>query len=145
MSHATSAPPATAAAQAGALAPNDLGRRLARSHAFATLLATGLPTLGLLVCLVAGLPPFAALMAACFLLAAAVVCRDALAAFAGRTLRLLVTARVVLVAVVAAVLFCAEGGARMAVVAAVLLWLTADRLLGRHALHDLRKLAGGRK
>jgi hypothetical protein len=89
--------------------------------------------------LTAGLPLFAALMAASFLLAAALVCRKAVATFTAKALRLLVAARLVLVLVLGALLFCASGSAWVAVVSAVLLWLTADRLLGRRALYDLWK------
>ena len=77
--------------------------------------------------------------AACFLLATALTCRRALGTCLGRTLRLLVTARLVIVLVVAALLFGVSGHAWVGVVSAVLLWLTADRLLGRRALYDLWK------
>ncbi len=83
-------------------------------------------------------------MAACFLLATALTCRKALIAFTSRTLRLLVTARLVIVLVVGALLFCTWGSAWVAVVSATLLWLVADRLLGRRALSDLHKTVRGR-
>jgi hypothetical protein len=57
-----------------------------------------------------------------------------------KTLRLLVTARLVIILVVGALLLCASGSAWVGVVSAVLLWLTADRLLARRALYDLWKL-----
>jgi len=98
------------------------------------------PALGLLLSLAATLPLFAALMSACFLLATSLVCRKALVTFTSRTLRLLVTARLVIVLVLGALLFCTSGSAWVAVVSALLLWLTADRLLGRRALYDLWKL-----
>jgi hypothetical protein len=55
-----------------------------------------------------------------------------------------VTGRLVLVLVVGALLFCTWGSAWVGVVSAVLLWLTADRLLGRRALCDLPKLVRSR-
>jgi hypothetical protein len=51
-----------------------------------------------------------------------------------------VAARLVLVGVVGCLLFLASGSTWSGVVSAVLLWLAADRLLGRRALHDLWKL-----
>src|SRR5262245_60998737 len=116
-----------------------LERTLVRSEAFAWGLIVGLPALGVAASLLSGLPLFAALMAGCFLLAVASVCRKALATFTGRTLRLLVTARLVAIFVLAALLFCASGSAWAGLVSAVLLWLVADRLLGRRALYDLWK------
>lgn len=120
---------------------DDFERRVRRSPAVAYGLIFGLPVLGVLVALAAALPLFAALMSGSFLFATALVCRKALATFTGRTLRLLVTARLALVLVLGALLFCTSGSAWVAVVSALLLWLTADRLLGRRALYDLWKLA----
>jgi hypothetical protein len=97
--------------------------------------------LGFLGALLAHLPLFAGLMAYVFLLAVALTCRRAIATFVGQTLRLLVAARLVVIATVGALLFCTSGSAWGAVVGAVLLWLVADRLLGRRALYDLWKLA----
>ena len=119
---------------------DDFERRVRRSPAVACGLIFGLPAFGVVVALAAKLPLFAALMAGCFLFATALVCRKALATFTGRTLRLLVTARLVIVLVLGALLFCTSGNAWVAVVSALLLWLTADRLLGRRALYDLWKL-----
>jgi hypothetical protein len=48
-------------------------------------------------------------MAGCFLLATALVCHRALIRFTSRTLRLLVAARLVLIVVLGALLFCATG------------------------------------
>ena len=132
------------ATSAGALDLDDLERRVQCSLAVACGLIFGLPLLGVAAVATAGLPPFAALMAGSFLFATALVCRKALATFAGRTLRLLVAARLVLVLVVGALLLCASGSAWVGVVSAVLLWLTADRLLGRRALYDLWKLVRSR-
>jgi hypothetical protein len=115
--------------------------RLARS----TLGAWCLPALGLLAALFAALPLFAVLMAGCFLLATALPCRKAVATFTRQALRLLVTARVVLV-VVPGGLPCGTAGApHLAVVSAVVLWLAADRLLGRRALRDLYRAVRGPK
>src|SRR4051794_28993204 len=88
-----------------------LDSRLARSPAFARLLITGLPLLGLMLSLASGLPLFAALMSGCFLLGTALACRRAMATFAGKTLRLLVASRVVFVLVLGAVLLCVTGSA----------------------------------
>jgi hypothetical protein len=104
-------PPHAPALEAEPLGLDDLERRLARSQALARCLIAGLPTLGALAAVFFGLPLFAALMAGCFLLATALTCRQALATFAGKTLRLLVTARLVVVLVVGALLFCAWGSA----------------------------------
>jgi hypothetical protein len=140
MNHPDLYPSQALAAPAGPLDLDGLERRALRSRAVAWGLIAGLPALGIAASLTAGVPLFAALMAGCFLLAAALVCRRALVTFTGKTLRLLVTARLVLVLVVGALLFCTSGSAWVAVVSAVLLWLTADRLLGRRALYDLWKL-----
>lgn len=121
--------------------PLPLEESLARSPGFALFLAGGLPVLGLVASLSAGLPPFAALMAACFLLASALVCRRAVAAFVGRTLRVLVAGRLVLIAVLASLLLFTDGGAWVALVGGALVWLLTDRLLGRRALRDLWALA----
>ncbi len=120
---------------------DDLERRVQRSPVVACGLIFGLPVLGVLAALAAALPLFAALMAGSFLFAIALVCRKALNTFTGRTLRLLVTARLVIVLVLGALLLCASGSAWVGVVSALLLWLTADRLLGRRALYDLWKLS----
>src|SRR4051794_32953851 len=109
----------------------DLERRALRSPAVARAVTVGLPALGLAASLIAGLPLFAAFMMASFLLATTLVCRTALVTFTGATLRLLVASRLVVVLVLGALLACASGGAWAAVVGAVLLWLCADRLLGR--------------
>jgi amino acid transporter len=55
-------------------------------------------------------------------------------------LRLLVTARPVLILVLAALFACTSGNAWVTVVSNVVLWLIADRLLGRWALHHLEKV-----
>ena len=123
---------------------DDFERRVRRSPAVACGLIFGLPALGVVVALAAALPLFAALMSGCFLFATALVCRNALATFTGRTLRLLVTARLVIVLVLGGLLFCTSGSAWVAVVSALLLWLTVDRLLGRRALYDLWKLTRSR-
>src|SRR4051794_29270336 len=101
-----------------------------RSPTIAWVVIAGLPALGMFASLFAGLPLFAALMGGCFLMATALVCRKALIAFTSAALRLLVAARLVIVAVVGSLLLCTTGSAWMAVVSTVLLWLTADRLLG---------------
>ncbi len=119
---------------------DDFERRVQRSPVVACVLILGLPALGALAALAAAMPPFAALMAGSFLFASALVCRKALTTFTGRTLRVLVTARLVIVLVLGALLLCASGSAWVGVVSALLLWLTADRLLGRRALYDLWKL-----
>ena len=137
-------PPHAPAPGAEPLGLDDLERRLVRSKALARCIIAGLPTLGALASVFLGLPLFAALMAGCLLLATALTCHKALATFTGKTLRLLVTARLVVVLVVGALLFCTWGSAWMATVSATLLWLAADRLLGRRALSDLHKAVRGR-
>lgn len=120
---------------------DELERHASRSPTVARCLIVGLPGLGILTSLVFGLPLFASLMSGSLLLATTLVCRKALIRFTAHTLRLLVTARLVIVLVLGALLFCATGSAWMALVSTLLLWLTADRLLGRRALYDLGKSA----
>lgn len=117
-----------------------LEHALVRSKAFAWGLIVGLPVVGTGLTLHLGLPLFAALMAGCFLLATTVVTTKAIATFTGKTLRLLVAARLVVVMILASVLFFATGSAWNGIVSATLLWLVADRVLGRRALYDLWKL-----
>jgi hypothetical protein len=119
--------------------------RLARSTLGAWCLLAGLPALGLLAALFAALPLFAGLMAGCFLLATALTCQKAIATFTRQALRLLVTARVVLVIVLGGLLCGTAGAPHLAVVSAVVLWLVADRLLGRRALRDLYRAVRGPK
>src|SRR5262245_4124592 len=113
---------------------------VATSKGFAWGIILGLPTLGTLAAVSMSLPVFACLMVGCFLLATALVCYRAVATFTGKLLRLLVAARLVIITVLAGLLFCTSGSAWMGVVSATLLWLIADRLLGRRALRDLWKL-----
>lgn len=119
---------------------DDLERNLTRSPTVARCLIVGLPTIGILASLVFGLPLFATLMGGSFLLATALVARKALVRFTGRTLRLLVAARLMIVLVMGALLFCTSGSAWVSIVSALLLWLVSDRLLGRNALDDLGKV-----
>jgi hypothetical protein len=131
----------TAAPHAPGAAEADLrGLEAWAGQACAWCVIAGLPALGIAGALLCRLPLFAALMGGCFLFAAALTAQKALAAFAGKTLRLLVTARLVVVLVLGALLFCVSGNAWAGLVSAVLLWLAADRLLGRHALLDLWRL-----
>jgi hypothetical protein len=113
---------------------------LLRSPTASRVLIVGLPALGMLASLSFALPLFGTLMSGCFLFATTLVCRRAILTFTGATLRLLVMARMVLLFVLAAMLFCTTGGAWMCLVSAVLLWLVSDRLLGRRALRDLFRL-----
>lgn len=78
-------------------------------------------------------------MAYGFLLAVGLVGRRAVTTFVGHTLRLLVAARLVLILTLGALLSGISGSAWAGVVSAALLWLVADRLLGRRALYDLWK------
>ena len=112
---------------------------LLRSPTASRVLIVGLPSLGMLASLLFSLPLFSTLMSGCFLLATTLICRKAILTFTGATLRLLVTARMVLIFVLASTLFCTTGAAWVGLVSAVLLWLVSDRLLGRRALHDLWK------
>jgi hypothetical protein len=115
---------------------------IVRSKLVACCLIVGLPLVGVIASLLAMLPLFAALMAGSFLFAATLIGHKALSTFVGKTLRLLVAARLMIVFVLAALLFCTTGSAWTAIVSAVLLWLTVDRMLGRRALYDLWKLNG---
>jgi hypothetical protein len=115
---------------------------LTRDTACAWCLLAGLPALGLLAALVAALPLFAGLMAGCFLLATALTCQRAITTFVGQALRLLVTARPVLVIVLGGLLCGTTGAVHLVVVSAVVLWLAADRLLGR-PLRDLYRAVRG--
>lgn len=121
-----------------------LERTVATSKLFAWCIIAGLPALGIVATLCLKLPLFASLMAGCFLLATALVCHKAVATFTGKTLRLLVTARLVIVLVLASLLFLTTGTVWTALVSTVLLWLVADRLMGRRALYDLWKLTRSR-
>lgn len=145
MNQADFSPTDATTSPAAPLDLNDLERYALTSPAVARGLCAGLPVLGILISLVVGLPVFAASMAGCFFLSTALTCRKALATFTGHVLRLLVTARLVVVIVVGSLLFCASGGAWSAVVSAVTLWLSADRLLGRRALYDLWRLVRSRR
>ncbi len=115
-------------------------RAIRTSTGFAWLIVAGLPLAGIVATLCLALPLFAALMAGCFLFATALVCHKAVATFTGRTLRLLVAARLVIVLVLATLLFLTSGCVWAGVVSSTVLWLVADRLMGRRALYDLWKL-----
>src|SRR5688572_191405 len=110
MSLSTPAAPPAPAQQPGTQ-PLNLEQALLRSRAFAGAVAYGLPTAGVLILAASGVPLFAALMAGCLLLATALTCYKAVATFAGKTLRLLVTARLVFVLVLGALLLVASGDA----------------------------------
>lgn len=140
MSQASTAVSAPNAGQAEPDGIEQLQRWLLRSPTVSRVLIIGAPLLGMLASLTMHLPLFSTLMSGCFLFAATLTCRKAILTFTGATLRLLVMARVVLVLVLAALLFCTTGAAWMGLVSALLLWLISDRLLGRRALHDLFKL-----
>lgn len=118
---------------------DELGDRATVSTSIAKVIVAGLPMLGLVAALFCGLPLFAAFMTGTFLMGTAVLCRKALTTFTGDVLRLLVTARFTIVLVVGALFFATHVAAWMAIVSGVLLWLAADRLLGRRALHQLWK------
>src|SRR4051812_7983249 len=141
MSQTATSSPVTADSQKSQLNLDDFERAVQCSPTVASGLIFGLPALGVLASLVLALPVFVALMPGCFLFATALTCRKALVTFTGRTLRLLVTARLVIVLVLGAVLLCTSGNTWVGVVSTMLLWLTADRLLGRRALYDLWKLS----
>lgn len=119
---------------------DELEQMVARSQTFAWGLIVGVPALGIGLTLLFGLPLFAALMSGCFLLATTAVSAKAIATFTGKALQLMVSARLVLVMTLGALLFCATGNAWNGVISATLLWLVADRVLGRRALYDLWKL-----
>ncbi len=145
MPHANAPAVPTPVPQSAPLNLEGLERALAGSRAFAWVLIAGLPILGMVASYFLELPLFASLMAGFFLLAVTLVCYKVLATFTGKTLRLLVTARLVVILVVGALLFFTGGSAWMCLVSATLLWLTADRLLGRRALYDLWRLTRARR
>ncbi len=145
MPHTNAPAVPTSASQPAPFSLDDLERKVTRSKVLAWVLIAGLPILGMVASCFLALPLFASLMAGCFLLAVSSVCYKALATFTGKTLRLLVAARLVVILVVGALLFFTGGGAWMCLVSATLLWLTADRLLGRRALYDLWKLTRARR
>ena len=67
--------------------------------------------------------------------------RKAMIGATGRTVRFLIAVRrPIVVLVVAGLLFSASGAVWTGIVSALLIWLTAERLLGRHAFIDLGKL-----
>ena len=129
----------TVSSQQTALAIDNLEKRLSRNRTVAWAVVVGLPVMGALASLAGGLPLFAGLMAGFFLVAASLVITRAVTRFVSQTLRLLVSARMVVTLVVAALLLAIGGAPWMAVVSAVLVWLVADRLLGRQALTELGK------
>jgi hypothetical protein len=51
-----------------------------------------------------------------------------------------VTARLVIVMVLASLLFCTTGAVWTTLPSTLLVWLIADRLMGRRTLYDLHKL-----
>jgi hypothetical protein len=131
------------AQETGPLDLEALQRAVATNKTFALCIIFGLPALGLLAALVCEIPLFAALVASGFLFGTGLVCHKAVSTFTGMLLRVLVTARLVIVLVVAGLLFFGSGCVWAGLVSALLLWLTADRLLGRRALYDLYKLTRG--
>jgi hypothetical protein len=124
----------------GQLDLQGLERAVATSKLLAWLIITGLPLLGIVAALWLLLPLFACLMAGSFLFATALICHKAIATFTGKLLRTLTAARLVIVLVLATTLFMTTGTIWTALVSTVLLWLVADRLMGRRALYDLWKL-----
>ncbi|MFO0929404.1 MAG: hypothetical protein U0736_20645 [Gemmataceae bacterium] len=140
MSQATAAVSSPNAGQADPDGLEQFQSWLLRSPTVSRVLIIGVPLLGMLASLTMHLPLFSTLMSGCFLFAATLTCRQAILTFTGTTLRLLVMARVVLILVLAALLFCTTGASWAGLASALLLWLVSDRLLGRRALHDLFKL-----
>lgn len=117
---------------------------VADSKLFARCIIAGFPLLGIIATLSLGLSLFASLLAGSFMLAIGVPCHKAVSTFAGKTLRLLITARLVIVPVLTSLLFLTMGAVWTALVCTVLLWLVADRLLGQRAFDDLYKLVRSR-
>ena len=105
-----------------------------------TVAIAGLPLAGLAAALWMNLPTFACLMSGAFLLAAGLTCHRGIAACTGEVVRLLVSARLVVVLVLASLLLVATGAVWTSLVSGVLIWLVADRLLGRATLRDLVEL-----
>jgi hypothetical protein len=141
MPNKTTAPTLPSATLSHQLDLQNREHSVATSKHFAFLIIAGLPAFGIIIAALSlALPLFACLMAGCFLFATALVCHKAIASFTGKTLRLLVTARLVIILVLASLLFLATGTMWTALISTVVLWLVAYRLMGRRALHDLWKL-----
>ena len=124
---------------------DDLERRMHASPQVAWGVIAGLPVVGVVTSLFFGLSPFAALMTGSFLLATCFVLVRSMVRFTSQAMRLLVAARLVLALLVGAVLFWADGNAWTGLASAVLFWLVADRLLGRHALNGMTQLRRNRR
>jgi hypothetical protein len=88
----------------------------------ARIVIVAIPVLALAAAVTAELAWLALLLAAGFIGAAAIVCGRAAMTFTGETLRLLVSARVVIVVVLAAVLLATNGIAHTAIGSAALSW-----------------------
>jgi hypothetical protein len=121
-----------------------LERAISTSRPFAWCIIAGLPALGVVASVLLHLPLFAIVMAGSFGLMTGLICYRAVATFTGKTLRLLVAARLVIILVLAACLAFTTGAVWAVLVSAVLTWLVADRLLGRRALYDLWRLVRSR-
>ena len=135
------APLAPAATASGQLDLQALEKAVATSKGFALFIIFGLPLIGVVSAAALTMNPLAALGAGVFLFYTSCICHRAVMTFTGRTLRILVAARLVLVMAVAALLGLTTGTVWATVVSSILLWLVADRLMGRRALYDLWKLA----
>ena len=140
MTTATDVPPTTLAPDSGGLDLVALETAVRTSTTFACMIIPGLPLAGIIAACPLNMPPFAALMSGCFLFATGLTCHRAVAAFAGKSLRLLVAARLVIVLVLASLLVVSTGSAWAGLVSGLLTWLVADRLLGRAALRDLWRM-----
>lgn len=125
------------ASQSSQVDVDELERQIVVSPVLAKLIVAGLPVLGLFAALFHGLSAFAALVTSGFLCATVLVCRRALVTFTGEVLSLLVAARGVILIAVGLLLVVSSGASWKCVVAGLLIWLVADRLLGRLALRQL--------
>src|SRR5262245_19487665 len=109
MTTPTAAPEPTHAPEPGGLDLDALEGAIRSSTLFAWLIIAGLPLAGLAAALWLNLPTFACLMSGAFLLAAGLTCHRGIAACTGKVVRLLVTARLVIVLVLASLLLVATG------------------------------------
>ncbi len=101
--------------------------------------ALGLPLLGILFTATIGLPAYVIMFASGFLMATGMIAVRAIVTFVGKTLKLLVACRLVIVGILGALLMCVTAPLWPILISAVVLWLVAEKLLGKRALLGLWK------
>lgn len=144
MTSATTASVPASNAPSNQLDLQALEEAISTSVPFGWAVALGLPSLGVIAAFWVQLPLFATLLAGGFLFATGLTIHRAVTTFVGKTLRLLVMARLAIMTVLASLLLITTGAVWMTLVSATLIWLVADRLMGRRALYDLWKLTRSR-